>query len=369
MSQLRMPSALAGRFLAYTTERHEGTSIAGTRSSPSSGIVVRDRNPRAAVQRVRSTTYRSVVIPEMGAWTREIATQVSPTALHDPDALIQISLDSWASDLLRVGADAVFTPSKFVPLGDWAALRTVVRAGEETNLPDVVTLVATDAAMLDAPYLPTFIDVVVTNRPVAFAFAAKNPPLQRHGRARGLRYLMSKRPHCFLVATEPLAATDAYAHGASGAAIGISGGTRKPRRPRDPSGGGNARGFLPGLFLRDLWEHRSPDIYADWFANSVSPTCPACNGRALDVFDNTDADKNVVLRHNMHTWLAVLDELRVKTSAEQRRWLADEWATALAAHLTLRPAAGTIEADRVLRQLVELDDPFGRRTTPQGALR
>lgn len=364
-----MPSALAGRFLAYTTEQHEDASIAGTRSSPVSGIVVRDRDPRAAVRRVRSTAYSSVVVPEMGAWTREVATPASPTALQDPDALIQISLNTWASDLLRVGADAVFTPSKFVLLGDWAALYAVLRAGEETDLPDVVTLVATDAAMLDAPYLPTFIDIVVTNRPVAFSFAAKNTPLRRHGRARDLRDLMSKRPNCFLVATEPLAATDAYAHGASGAAIGISGGTRKPRRPVDPSGGGNAKGFVPGLFLRDLWEHRSPDIYADWFANSVSPTCSACNGRALDVFDSTDADKNVVLRHNVHTWLAVLDELRVRTSAEQRRWLADEWATALAAHLTLRPAAGSIEADHVLRQLVELDDPFGRRTTRQGALR
>ncbi|MGH3939855.1 MAG: hypothetical protein ACRDTG_14745 [Pseudonocardiaceae bacterium] len=224
-----------------------------------------------------------------------------------------------------------------------------------------------DAAMLDSTYRRTFVERVVTNRPVAFVFAGRNPPFESPGRVAGLRYLMSKRPGCLLVYTEPTVATDAYAHGASGAAVGISGGVRKPRRPGDP-GGGNAKGFLPGLFLRELWEHRSPDIYADWFANSPSPTCTTCNGRVLDVFDNTDADKRIVLRHNVHSWLTVFDELRTRTRTEQRQWSADEWAAALDAHLTLRPA-GTVKADRVLRQLVELDDPFGRRTTPQGALR
>ncbi|MGQ0774233.1 MAG: hypothetical protein ACT4NY_07440 [Pseudonocardiales bacterium] len=233
--------------------------------------------------------------------------------------------DSLASSLLGTGADAVLTPSRFVPLGDWAALHAVLRAGEETELPEVVTLIATDAAMLDSTYRQTFVELLVTNRPVAFAFAGTNPPFESPGRVAGLRYLMSKRPGCLLICTEPTVATDAYAHGASGAALGITGGVRKPRRPGDP-GGGNAKGFLPGLFLRDLWEHRSPDIYADWFANSPSPTCPACNGRALDVFDNTDADKRIVLRHNVHTWLMVFDELRGRTRTEQRRWSADEWA-------------------------------------------
>ncbi|MCA1672122.1 MAG: hypothetical protein LC799_07950 [Actinobacteria bacterium] len=65
----------------------------------------------------------------------------------------------------------------------------------------------------------------------------------------------------------------------------------------------------------------------------------------------------------MHTWLAVFDELRARTGTEQR-----EWVSALSAHQVLRPAVGTMDADRVLRQLVELDDPLGRRTTPKGAL-
>ncbi|MGH3926430.1 MAG: hypothetical protein ACRDTT_26805, partial [Pseudonocardiaceae bacterium] len=185
MSQSTMTPAVVGRFLAYTTEEHEGVAIAGTQSSPVSGIVVRDRDPQGAVRRMRLAGYRSIVIPEVGAWTREVATPCRPTILRDPDALIQMSLDSWASDLLRAGADAVLTPSRFVPLGDWAALRAVLRAGEETELPEVVTLIATDAAMLDSTYRRTFVELLVTNRPVALVFAGKNPPFESSGRVAG----------------------------------------------------------------------------------------------------------------------------------------------------------------------------------------
>lgn len=368
MSQSEMPPAVAGRFLAYTTEEHEDIAIVGTQSSSAGGIVIRDRDPQAAVRRARSAGYQSSVIPDAGVWTHKLATPASPTALQVPNALLQVSLDSWASGLVTAGADAVLTPSKFVPLADWTALQAVLRAGEETRLPGVITLVATDAAMLSPRYLRTFVDTVVTSRPIAFVFAAKDGPFSRRHRAAGLRYLMSRRPDSFLMATEPLAATDAYAHGASGAAIGVGSGTRRPKRPGDQCGGQHAKGFMPGLFLRNLWEHRTPGVYADWFANSPSPTCPDCDGRALDVFDKTDTDKRNVLRHNVHAWLAVFEELRLRTRPEQRRWSADEWLTALTAHLTLRPGAGTVEADLLLRQLVELDDPLGRRTTLQGVL-
>jgi len=368
MTQSRMPPAVAGRFLAYTTKEHEDIAIAGTQSSSVSGIVIRDRDPRAAVRRARSAGYQSSVIPDAGVWTRKLATLASPTALQAPDALLQVSLDSWASGLVTAGAGAVLTPSKFVSLADWTALQAVLRAGEETELPQVITLVATDAAMLSPSYVRTFVETVVTSRPMAFVFAAKDGPFNRRHRAAGLRYLMSRRPGSLLMATEPLAATDAYAHGAAGAAIGVGGGTRRPKRPGDQGGGPDAKDFMPGLFLRELWEHRTPGIYADWFANSPSPTCPDCNDRALDVFDKTDTDKRNVLCHNVHAWLAVFNELRVQTPPEQRRWSADEWLTALTAHLTLRPGVGTVGADLLLRQLVELDDPLGRRTTLQGAL-
>jgi hypothetical protein len=365
-----LPAALDGRFLAYTTGEYQGLAAAETASSEASGIVVRDQSPLDALKRSRAYGYSGPVVLDVGEWTTQTAAPDTPTLLHAPDALAQVTLDSWAGGLLAAGADAVLTPSKFVRAGNWAALRAVLAAGEDTSLPGVLTLVATDAAMLDSPRRRTFIKALSrTSRPVALLFAAKNKPLACWGRAAALREVMTALPGCLLMGVEPIAAADAFSYGASAAAIGITGGLRRPRRPGDAGGGPNSKDFLPGLFLRDLWEHRSPGTYADWYASAPSPVCAACGGRALDEFGGDDADKEAVLRHNAHAWLEVHSELRVIDLAARRSVLAGERADALVAHLSLRPATMRLEADPVLRQLAELDDSLGRRTTPEGAWR
>jgi len=367
---VNLPSALTGRFLAYTTSEHQAMAMAETGSPEASGIVVRDQSPLDVLKWSRACGYSSPVVPDVGAWTTQVATRDSPTLLHASGTLTQVTLDSWASGLLAAGANAVLTPSKFVRVGDWAGLRAVLAAGEETSLPGVMTLVPTDAAMLDPSCFRLFVHALSgTRRPLALLFAAKARPLACHGRATALRKVMTAVPGCLLLAVEPITATDGFSHGASAAAIGISGGLRRPRRPGDPGGGPNARDFLPGLFLRDLWEHRSPSTYADWYANSPSPVCSACGGRALDEFGGDDTDKQAVLRHNVHAWLGVHSEIRALDRDDRRRVLTRERANALAAHLSLRPATVRLEADPILRQLVELDDPQGRRTTPEGAWR
>lgn len=366
-----LSAALAGRFLAYTTKEHQDLAMAATASSVASGIAVRDTSPLDVLRRARVRGYASPVLVDVGVWTTQVASSHSPTSLDAPSALIsRISLDSWASPLLRAGASVVLTPSKFVRLADWRSLRAVIAAGDSATLPEVVTLVATDAAMLDRSYLPRFIrELSRAERSVALIFAAKSKPLAHWGRPAGLRQVVSAIENCNLLAVEPVTAADVLSFGASAAAIGMTGGLRRPRCPGDPKGGPDAHSFTPGLFLRDLWEHRSSGTYGDWFANSPSPTCHACGGRALDVFGSDEADKKAVLRHNVHAWLGVHADLRGQDCITQRRILGDERAAALAAHLSLRPASGHLEADPVLRQLVELDDPRGRRTTPQGAWR
>lgn len=365
-----LPTAITGRFLAYATGEYQDLAMAVTASSAASGIVVRDSSPLDALRRSRASGYPPSIVLDVGVWTTQVATPKSPTLLHAPGALMQISLDSWASDLLSAGAAAVLTPSKFVRAGNWAALQAVLDAGNEASLPGVLTLVATDAAMLNSSYLRIFSRALSgATRPLALLFAAKDKPLAGRGRAAALRKVMSAVPGCLLLAVEPITAADAFSYGASGAAIGLSGGLRRPRRPGDQGGGPNAKDFVPGLFLRDLWEHRSPGTYADWYANSPSPTCGACGGRALDEFGSDEADKEVVLRHNVHEWLGVHSEICDLDPVTRRLVLAEERADALAAHLNLRPATVRFEADPVLRQLVELDDPQGRRTTPQGAWR
>jgi len=140
MSQVAdLPTAIVGRFLAYVTGEYQDLAMAVTASSSASGIVVRDSSPLDALRRSRASGYRPSVALDVGAWTTQVATPKSPTLLHAPGALMQISLDSWASDLLSAGAAAVLTPSKFVRAGNWAALQAVLDAGKETSLPGAGT--------------------------------------------------------------------------------------------------------------------------------------------------------------------------------------------------------------------------------------
>lgn len=362
--------ALNGRFLAYATDEYLDLAMASTASSEGSGLVVRHRSPLVALKQVKASRYSKPVVFDAGEWTTLVATPESPTLLHVPDTLLQLTLDSWAAEILSAGADAVLTPSKFVPEGSWGQLQAVLDAGEETHRSGVLTLVATDAAMLDSDNLNEFIRRISrTSRPLALLFAAKDKPLAGRGRAAAVRKVLQAVPGCLLLGVEPIIAADSFSYGASGAAIGITGGLRRPRRPGDQGGGPNARDFIPGLFLRDLWELRSPDTYADWYANSPSPICGACGGRALDEFGRDGADKKAVLSHNVHTWLDIHSELCTLDLADRRDTLATEWTEALTAHLSLRRANFRFEADPVLRQLVELNDPWGRRTTPEGAWR
>jgi hypothetical protein len=126
---------------------------------------------------------------------------------------------------------------------------------------------------------------------------------------------------------------------------------------------------MPGLFLRQLWENRSSGTYADWFANSPSPTCADCGGRALDRFTAEDDDKRQVLRHNVHSWLAVHSEIRRRRPDAACEWLRAERCRGFTAHAALRPVPASLKADKLLRVLCELDDPQQRTTTPIGTWR
>src|SRR4051794_12960877 len=61
-------------------------------------------------------------------------------------------------------------------------------------------------------------------------------------------------------------------------------------------------------------------------------------------FTNDAEDKRQILTHNIHTWLAVLAEIRQADQAED--WLKTERLRALDAHAELQPR-GQFEADRL----------------------
>lgn len=363
-------SVLSGTLLAYA-QAESPASVAVARVTAGharGGLVLRGSGSAVQVRALRAGGDRQTLVVDVGAWAGGDATARKPLALPRGDALFHVGLDEWAEGHAKAGADAVLSPSLFVRADDWAAVRAVVAAGREATRSDVWTLLATDAAALEPRRLPVLLDIVGEEsggRPMAFVFAGPSEPLAAAGRAAGMRALVAALPGSLVVGVDALMGTDIAARGGA-AAIGATGSLRRPVRPGDPSGG-FANGYAPGAFLRDLWELRSPDTYADWYANSPSPVCEPCGDRALDSFTNSPADKARVFAHNAHSWLGVLDEIARRRPDAAREWLAADRRRGFEAHLALAGAGATMSADRLLRRLCELDDPQQRRALPTGA--
>ncbi|TVZ06308.1 hypothetical protein EAS64_02430 [Trebonia kvetii] len=300
-------------------------------------------------------------------WARHYANGGEPSQVSGQ----LIDLDTWAELALAAsGAAAVLAPAGFIRLGDTAALGAVLAELGQSSHPGLVGLVATDADTLTPKHLPGFTEALRRGprRPLAFLFAHKSKPLARYPRLRGLRELLSHFPGSHIHGVDALAGTDAIAHGAGWVGIGASSSRRWPQRPADNEGGPLAAGYLPGTFLRELLEMRSPLVYADWYANSPSPACGKCP-RRLESYRPVPADKALIIAHNMHGIDDFARELAAQPSAGRAAWLNGERVAALLRHTQLTAAAGLVAADLTLRYLCELDDPQMRETTPAGGWR
>jgi hypothetical protein len=109
---------------------------------------------------------------------------------------------------------------------------------------------------------------------------------------------------------------------------------------------------------------RTPTIYADWYANSPTPTCRGCQ-RSLESYQPSSSDKTLLIKHNLHGITDFAAEIMAASEQGRAAWLNGERVEALVRHAQL--TGGGVTADMTLRQLCELDDPHLRETRPSGA--
>ena len=334
-------------------------------------LMVRGEAAGSQIRQLRNASHNAPLVADAGLWSGRVATRRNPIGITNQDALFGMSLDQWGTAALAgSGASAVLTPSLFVPPQAWPVLQALVDALTAVTHPAVVAFVPTSTAMLDQSSFPTFRRILdrLHDRRVAWMFAGTREALAAYDRITALRTLMADHPASWVCAVDPLIATDALAHGADTAFVGVRSGLRWPASPGDSNGGGNAKDFIPGLFNRELLSLRSPSVYADWYVAAPSPVCQIC-GRAVDRYTSTDADKLAVLEHNLHATNAFGLELLAQPETTRAGWLHDERVRAFLAHHRLNPAGATLAADRALRRLCEIDDPMRRTTVPAGVWR
>jgi hypothetical protein len=355
-------------FAAAETSKCDELAVA-TRHCATTGAVLLVSSTNAAGQlaAIHDSTPGIITIADPRVWNGQYATEDAPTLIQD--GLPLFTLEEWASSMLASSrATAVLTPSFCIKLGDRSALRAVLDAtSSAATVVGLVTFIAIDARVLTSTHIAGFLADLATTpaRRFAFLFADKRQPLANYDRLRGLRKVLAAFPGSWILGVDALAATDALAHGAGWVAVGASSSRRWPRRPGDTGGAPLAEGFLPGTFLRSLLEFRSPAIYADWYANALSPHCDTC-GRNLDLFEPTPADKARIIGHNLHAVSDFASELMAQQESVRAGWLNNERVEAFLRHAALTSTAKRVEADYTLRYLCEIDDPMLRETMPAG---
>lgn len=336
--------------------------LAGARRA---GVVLAGPTPAALAQ----ARAAGVVAADAGYWQRHRATPQQPLSpAIDPTGLFPTTLDDFAAQMTANGADLVLAPSGLIEADDWPAVAAVARACSQTARADVVPLFALDAAMIEPHRVARLAAVLrACATSPAIVLADKSQPLARPGRVNGLRQLVGAVPGLAVLATDSLVALDVAARGGA-AAIGYRQSLRQPRRPQDRGKGGPmSAGRLPGLFLRELLEHRNPNIYADWHINRPSPRCGTC-GRPLDVFSTSAQDKARILQHNVHAWQQMLSDMQRRNGLlRQQQFLVAARLAALQRHVSLHPNLTNHCVDAVLRQQAQDDDPMRCQVRTSGA--
>lgn len=356
-----------------------GELITAGRHSAATGavVVVSSADALREGRQLRAVTGARTVIDSY-AWHRQWASVDVPTALHAAedtvmtaeDMLLPYSPADWARDALAyAGAEAVYLPSFTVRAGEPEVLAAQVDAALRFREYGITPFLALEAEALDSRHIEATLaaldpaaGVHLTlqfNGSDAFALATE----QRIG---GLREVLGRFPGSDITGLDVAGGLDALAHGARWVGIGAASSRRFPRVPGARGGGsGDSAGFKPGTWLRYLMDMHSPDVYADWHANTVSPRCDVC-GRALDLFGASPEEKTAAIAHNLHGIRDVVAELFAQPQIDRPSWLNDERVAAFEAHAQLVSVAGPIQADLMLRRLIELDDPAGRSTAPGG---
>jgi hypothetical protein len=274
---------------------------------------------------------------DYGSHTRRVATADTPFGLKSEQGWRDLDLSGLEEvlDGQRVnGASYAVTPTCFVPAGEAGGapvLAAVTNQANQLRREDTLVLLPCSWRWLRRSSVSLLAERIRACRhPVALIMQADGDPLEREQAVEGLRQVCRSCPRLVLWRTD-LAAFDAMAHGALGAAIGVSAVLRHGVIPR-PEGGGGGHKPYPVVLLRRLLRYHRVATLQDWFAH-VSPwtcDCAVCEGAPLTRFTDRDADVIAAMQHSVCELYALHEELDATLVGDERidwwrQQLADSW--------------------------------------------
>ncbi|WP_234442064.1 hypothetical protein [Streptomyces sp. NRRL S-1448] len=301
------------------------------------GLVLTGAAAAVRCREIRNARPETVVITDHGSHTEQIATVDAPFGLKTRWGWRELDVSGLneALDGQRDNkASCAVTPTCFIPndrTADDAVLKAVIRQANQLRRQDTVVLMPCSWHWLKRSHLSALAEQIQACRhPVALILQADGDPLERVQVPEGLRQLCRSCPRLVLWRTD-LAAFDAMAHGALGAAVGASAVLRHGVAPRPGNGGGGHKPYPVVLVRRLLRYHRVARLQ-DWFAHIAPWTCDCavCRGAALTRFTGSDADVVAALQHTVRELYGLHAELDATLPGDERigwwrQQLADAW--------------------------------------------
>lgn len=304
----------------------------------------------ASIRSLREARSDLSLMVDAGRWRLDFAGPGRPLDLLDQSGFFGYTLDNYVDDLEQAGATTVLAPCLAIRGRDWKD-----RVPEALKLMDGAshaafrTHLALESSILDPENVEGLASLLRSfGRTVNITVLGAQDALARKDRLQSLRILQSEGLIEGVLATEPVVATDAIAHGVATVSIGVISSLRVPQMPGHS--GRRARNWEPGVFSREILEIRSPAVFAAWYIGRPTPErCDVC-GCVLTRYERARHDEYV--NHTIHAASGfVLDLLEVDT-AQQKSWIVQERATAMSKHPL---AAVDSVPSKILKQLIVLD--------------
>ncbi|WP_051745011.1 hypothetical protein [Streptomyces yerevanensis] len=301
------------------------------------GLVLTGADAPVRCREIRNAFPSMVVAMDLESHTREVASADAPFGLRTGygwRSLDLTDLNEILDGQRENKASFAVTPTCFIPAdetGDAAVLKAVIREANRLRREDTVVLLPCSYRWLKGVSLLHLVEQIRACRhPVALIMQADTDPLNRSHVPEGLRQLCRSCPRLLLWRTD-LAAFDAMAHGALGAAVGASAVLRFGVAPRPDNGGGGHKPYTVVL-VRGLLRYLRVATLQDWFARTDPWTCDCavCKGAALTRFTDSDADVLAALQHTVRELYALHEELDSTLPGHERiEWwrqkLTDSW--------------------------------------------
>ncbi|MFF9160681.1 hypothetical protein ACF081_10525 [Streptomyces longwoodensis] len=260
-----------------------------------------------------------------GSHTQKVATPAAPFGLRSGEGwrdLDLVGLEEILEGQRHNRASFAVTPTCFIPApeaGGYPVPEAVVAQANQLSREDTVVLLPCNWRWLRRSSVPLLVEHIRSCRhPVALIVQADGDPLERDQAVEGLRQVCRSCPRVMLWRTD-LAAFDAMAHGALGAAVGASAVLRHGVAPRPDNGGGGRRPY-PVVLVRRLLRYHRVATLQDWFAH-VDPwtcDCAVCKDAALVRFTDRESDVLAALQHSVCELYALHGELDTTLPGDER---------------------------------------------------